>query len=123
MQSQNVRRITLRLLSVDELADDPQPEACIEVGFGPMRPSGNPDVIVLPEHLRITPTDLARLRMETELAMGEIRAEVMQAEFAWQTSLDRWYEEGRAAVESRDPDVALLARVLEGLRRKDPTPA
>ncbi|MFC8699620.1 MULTISPECIES: hypothetical protein [Streptomyces] len=54
--------------------------------------------------------------------MSEIRAEVMQAEITWQKALGHWYEEGRAAVESREPDVALLARVLEGLRKKDLAP-
>ncbi|MFE7460595.1 hypothetical protein ACPEIF_11665 [Streptomyces sp. NPDC012600] len=54
--------------------------------------------------------------------MGEIRAEVVRAELAQQAALGRWYEEGRAAVESREPDVALLARVLDGLRKQTPAP-
>ncbi|QWQ42627.1 hypothetical protein KME66_17660 [Streptomyces sp. YPW6] len=118
----NVRRIALRLLPAAELADAPHPDACVEIDFGPLRPPGDPDLIVLPEPLRITPADLARLRVEAELAMSEIRAEVMQAEITWQKALGHWYEEGRAAVESREPDVALLARVLEGLRNKDLAP-
>ncbi|MFG2611451.1 hypothetical protein [Streptomyces anulatus] len=40
-------------MSLEELADDPQPEECAEVAFGPMRPSKNPDLFVIPEPLRI----------------------------------------------------------------------
>ncbi|MFJ9886029.1 hypothetical protein ACIQRW_09215 [Streptomyces sp. NPDC091287] len=104
---------------MEELADDPRPEECVEVAFGPMRPSKNPDLFVIPEPLRITPADLARLRVETELAMGEIRAEVLHAELAWRMALGRWYVKGKAAVDSREPDVALLARILDGLRKQD----
>ncbi|MGW6235402.1 hypothetical protein ACWGBX_13255 [Streptomyces sp. NPDC055037] len=63
-----------------------------------------------------------RLRMEAELVLGEIRVEVMRAEIAWEKALGGWYEEGRAAVESRQPDAALLVRVLECLRKKDLVP-
>ncbi|MET8473972.1 hypothetical protein ABZY90_18480 [Streptomyces sp. NPDC006422] len=122
MRSVNVRRIALRLLPAEELANDPRPDACVEIDFGPLRPADDPDLLLLPEPLRITPADLACLRMEAELAMSEIRSEVMQAEIAWRKALGHWYEEGRIAVESQEPDVALLARVLEGLRKKDLTP-
>ncbi|MCX4489454.1 hypothetical protein OG890_36800 [Streptomyces anulatus] len=118
MRPASAHRIALRLLSLEELSDDPRPEACVEVAFGPMRPSMTPELFVIPEPLRITPADLARLRVETELAMGEIRAEVVQAELAWQMALGRWYAEGKAAVESREPDVAVLARILDGLRKQ-----
>ncbi|WP_351222488.1 hypothetical protein [Streptomyces sp. NPDC002133] len=107
---------------MDELSDDPCPEACVEVSFGPVRPPDDPDIVMLAEPLRITPADLARLRIEAELAMGEIRAEVMEAEIAWKRALGDWYGQGRAAVELREPDVALLVRVLEGLRKKDLVP-
>lgn len=115
-------RIGLRLLSADDLAGDPRPEACIEVSFGPVRPRGEPDVVVLPEPLRMTPADLVRLRFEAELAMGAIRAEVMKAELAWERALGAWYAEGRTAVKAQEPDVALLVRVLKGLRKQDVVP-
>ncbi|MEV6551710.1 hypothetical protein AB0M57_23770 [Streptomyces sp. NPDC051597] len=113
--------LTLRLLPQDELAGDPCPEACIELTFGPLRPE--PDLVVFPEPVRMTPSDLVRLRMETELVLGEMRAEVMRAEIAWERALGEWYEEGRAAIEARRPDTTLLARVLECLRRDQLIPA
>ncbi|WP_228449684.1 hypothetical protein [Streptomyces alkaliterrae] len=66
--------------------------------------------------LRLTPSDLVRLRTEADLALDEIRAEVLRAEATWCQVIGRWFEEGRAAVDSFTPDVALLTRVLEGLR-------
>ncbi|WP_254403881.1 hypothetical protein [Streptomyces anulatus] len=51
--------------------------------------------------------------------MGEVRAEVMQTELAWRIALGRWYVEGKAAVDSREPDIAFLARILDGLLKQD----
>ncbi|MGW6865345.1 hypothetical protein ACWGHM_29265 [Streptomyces sp. NPDC054904] len=104
---------TLRLLSAAELAGDPHPHACVEVVFTSIR--REEDAAASPTALRITPADVIRLRMETELTLDEMRTEVMRAEIAWEKTLGSWYEEGRRAVEARAPDVALLARVLEGL--------
>ncbi|MFE4540290.1 hypothetical protein ACFRKB_35365 [Streptomyces scopuliridis] len=115
-------RIALRLLPEGELTRNTHPEACVEVSFGPLRPSDEPDMVMVPAPLRITPADLVRLRVEAELVLGEIRVEVMRAEIAWEKALGGWYEEGRAAVESRQPDTALLVRVLEGLHKKDLVP-
>jgi hypothetical protein len=109
-------RIGLRLMSAEELAGDPKPDTCIEVSFGPVRPVNEPDLILLPTPYRITPADLVHLSIEAEVTLGDIRAEVMRAEIAWKRALGEWYAEGRRAAESRGPDVALLARVLEGLR-------
>ncbi|MGW0775730.1 hypothetical protein ACWD01_19245 [Streptomyces sp. NPDC002835] len=72
--------------------------------------------------MRISPADLIRLRIEAELALDEVRAEVMKAEIAWERALGEWYEEGRAAIESREPDVTLVARILECLRKEDLVP-
>lgn len=108
-------------MPTEELIDDPHPERCIEVSFAPFRPDA--DAVAFPTPLHISPADLVRLRIEAELTLGEIRAEAMKAEIAWEKALGKWYEERRAAVESREPDVALLARVLEGLRKKDLVPA
>jgi hypothetical protein len=74
---------------------------------------------VIPEPLRITPADLVRLHLESGLLLGEVRAEMLRAEAAWQRQLGRWYEEARQAVEARTPDETLLRRVLDGLRRPD----
>uniref|UniRef100_A0AAU2JKY2 Uncharacterized protein n=1 Tax=Streptomyces sp. NBC_00049 TaxID=2903617 RepID=A0AAU2JKY2_9ACTN len=93
-----------------ELAGDPA--RCVELTV----PEWREDTITV-STLRLTPADVVRLRLESDLVMSEIRGEVMRAELAWKQQLGRWYDEGRAAVESREPDVALLARVLEGLRR------
>lgn len=116
-------RIALRLLPEEELAADVRREACVEVSFGHVRPAGDPDLLTIPSPLRITPADLVRLRLEAELVLGEMRTEVMRAEIAWREQLGRWYEEGRQAVETREPDIGLLARVLEGLRNKRLAPA
>lgn len=110
----------LRLMSPEELADDPRPDLCVELAPAPHRPEdGRIDV---PRPLRISPADVIRLRMETELVLGEIRVQVLRAELGWRQHLGRWYEEGRAAVESRTPEAELLARVLEGLRRDELAP-
>jgi hypothetical protein len=37
--------------------------------------------------MRISPADLIRLRIEAELALDEVRAEVMKAEIAWERRL------------------------------------
>ncbi|MEV5953781.1 hypothetical protein AB0M11_08390 [Streptomyces sp. NPDC051987] len=116
--------ISLRLMRADELVDDPSPDACVEVTLSPSapRPAGDPDAVAFAEPLRITPADLLRLHMESNLALGEIRAEARRADIAWQRHLGRWYEEGRAAVEAGEPEVTLLRRVLDGLRRQVLTP-
>jgi hypothetical protein len=101
--------VRLRLLDEKELADDPA--RCVELTVPECRDSG-----IIASRLRLTPTDVVRLCMETDLMMGEIRAEVLKAETVWKRQLGRWYEEGRAAVEAREPNVALLGRILEGLR-------
>jgi hypothetical protein len=110
--------ISLRIMCADELAGDPSPDACVELAFGPVRPPGEPGVVMFPEPLRLTPADLLRLHMESHLTLGEIRVEVVQAEISWRQHLGRWHEEGRVAVASREPDTALLVRVLEGLRKQ-----
>ncbi|WP_328550185.1 hypothetical protein [Streptomyces sp. NBC_00366] len=110
--------MSLRLMHDDELVDDPSPEACVELVFGPLHEPGGSDAVICAKPLRMTPADLLRLHMESELVLREIRAEATRAEIAWQQRVGRWYEEGRIAVESRDPDTALLQRVLEGLRRQ-----
>jgi hypothetical protein len=108
----------LRLMSEEELNGKSQPGACVEVSFGPLRPPDDPDLILTPAPFRITPTELVHLWIEAACALGEIRAEVMRAEIAWKGALGQWYEEGRRAVEAQEPDTALLARVLEGLRNR-----
>ena len=115
-------RIGVRLLRGDELTAAPCPEACIEVTFDPVRPARDADMVLAPAPLRITPTDLVRLRVEAELVLGEVRAEVMGAEIEWRRRLGLWYEEGRQAVDAQEPDAALLVRVLEALRKKDLAP-
>lgn len=117
VRAESIPRIGLRLLPTEELVDGPDPERCVEIGFAPSRPDG--DTFAFPAPLRISPVDLVRLQIEAELTLGAIRAEVMKAEIAWEKALGEWYEEGRVAVESGEPDAALLARVLEGLRKKD----
>lgn len=114
-------RFGLQLLPEEELIGYPHPERCVELSFGPHQ--ADDDVIVFSLPVRITPADLVRLRMEAELTLGEIRVEVMRAEIAWKQALGEWFEEGRAAVEAKEPDVALLARVLEGLQNEDLVPA
>ncbi|MFI6689063.1 hypothetical protein [Streptomyces sp. NPDC050485] len=93
----------------DELHGDPS--RCVELSLEHIR--------VEDGHLtvRLAPADIVLLRMETESVLDAMRAEVIRAEIAWETALGEWYEEGRAAVESREPDTALLARVLEALHR------
>jgi hypothetical protein len=102
----------------DELVDDPSPEACVELALSPLHEPGGSDAVICAEPLRMTPADLLRLHMESELVLREIRAEATRAQIALQRHVGRWYEDGRIAVESRDPDVTLLQRVLEGLRRQ-----
>ncbi|MFD8724313.1 hypothetical protein ACFV2H_41740 [Streptomyces sp. NPDC059629] len=105
-------------MRADELADDPSPDACVEVTLGSLIPTDEFDSAVFAEPLRITPADLLRLHIESDLALGEIRAEAVRADIAWQRHLGRWYDEGRAAVEASEPEVTLLRRVLDGLRRQ-----
>ncbi|MEV0186476.1 hypothetical protein AB0I54_45865, partial [Streptomyces sp. NPDC050625] len=77
-------------------------------------------LVAVPEPVRITPTDLVRLRVESGLALGEIRAEVQRAEIPWRQHLSRWYGDGRLAAEASAPDISLLQRVLDGLRNPRP---
>ncbi|WP_327255469.1 hypothetical protein [Streptomyces sp. NBC_01244] len=100
----------LRLLDGTELASDPA--RCVEFALDQVRVEDGHLV------LRITPADLVHLRIETDSVLREIRSEALRAEHAWRRALGEWHEEGRAAVEARAPDVALLARVLEALRRE-----
>ncbi|MEU1009063.1 hypothetical protein [Streptomyces sp. NPDC005890] len=108
--------VSLRLLPAEELAGDPWPDACVELAFNPTCMSDEADAVVVPEPVRITPADLVRLRVESGLVLGEIRAEVQRAESAWRQHLGRWYRDGRLAAEARAPDISLLQRVLDGLR-------
>jgi hypothetical protein len=103
--------LTLRLLPEDELAGVADPERCVELAV-PRRTEGRFAV----RTLRLTPADLARLRTETDLALADIRTEVVRAEAAWHQRLGKWHADGRAAVEAGEPDTALLSRVLERLR-------
>ncbi|MGG7569251.1 hypothetical protein [Streptomyces sirii] len=103
-------------MGAEELADDPRPDACVELTFVPPSSSGRGGAATMPEPVRMTPAELLRLHIESAVRLGEIRVEAMRAEAAWRQHLDDWHEEGRAAVQSRDADVALLVRVLEGLR-------
>ncbi|MFI1075715.1 MULTISPECIES: hypothetical protein [Streptomyces] len=103
--------LTLRLLPEDELAGVADPERCVELAV-PRRTQGRITV----RTLRLTPADLVRLRTETDLALADIRTEVMRAEAAWHERLAQWHADGRAAVEATRPDTALLSLVLEGLR-------
>lgn len=116
--SRTTPSIALRLLPVEELLGDPLPGACIEMSFGPVHTAGSPDRALVLQPLRITPADLVRLRVEAELALGDIRAEVMKSEIAWRRALGAWHEEGRATAEGHGPSAALLVRVLEGLRKR-----
>lgn len=113
-------RISVRLISFEELTISPHPDACVEVAFGPMRPANDPDTIVYPKPLRMTPVDLVRLYAEADIALGELRVEVLRAETAWKQQIGHWYQEGRQAVETRFPEVALLQRVLDALKKLDP---
>ncbi|MBV9025975.1 MAG: hypothetical protein JO362_19800 [Streptomycetaceae bacterium] len=113
-------RISVRLMSFEELAVSPHPDACVEVAFGPMRPANDPNTVVYSEPLRMRAVDLVQLHVEADLALGQLRAEVLRAEIAWKQQLGRWYEEGRQAVETGLPDVALLQRVLDALKKLDP---
>ncbi|MGP4091618.1 hypothetical protein [Streptomyces sp. KR55] len=103
--------LTLRLLPEDELAGVADPERCVELAV-PRHTEGTITV----RTLRLTPADLVRLRTETDLALADIRTEVMRAEAAWRELLGEWHAEGRAAVEANELDTALLSRVLERLR-------
>ncbi|MFJ5643032.1 hypothetical protein [Streptomyces sp. NPDC093223] len=105
-------------MRADELADDPSPGACVEVTLGPFIPTDECDSAMFTGLLRILPADLLRLHMESDLLLGEIRAEAVRADIAWQRHLGRWYEEGRVAVADSEPEVTLLMRVLDGLRRQ-----
>ncbi|WP_327255435.1 hypothetical protein [Streptomyces sp. NBC_01244] len=66
--------------------------------------------------LRIAPADLVRLRIEADLVLGLIRAEAMRAEIAWAKGLGR-------PSPTREPNVSLLARRFEALRRDALVPA
>jgi hypothetical protein len=114
--------VSVRLMDADELMDDPSPEACVELAICPLRSTSDSDTAICAEPLRITPADLLRLHMESDLALREIRAEATKAEIEYQQRLGRWHEEGRAAVESKVPEVTLLVRVLEGLRQQSLAP-
>ncbi|MFE0474022.1 hypothetical protein ACFW2V_20670 [Streptomyces sp. NPDC058947] len=118
-----ISRISLRLLPSEELVGDPFPDACVQLAFGPARPSDEVGLVAVPESVRITPADLVRLRVESGLALGEIRAEMQRAEIAWRQQLSRWYDDGRLAVEARAPDISLLQRVLDELRNPGPVSA
>jgi hypothetical protein len=109
--------LTLRLMDAEELDGDRHPERCVELAV-PRRTEG----AITVRTLRLTPADLVRLRVEADAALAEIRTAAMQAEAAWTQTLDRWHEDGRAAVASRTPDVGLLQRVLEALRRPELAP-
>ncbi|MCC5478400.1 hypothetical protein ACFV2N_35290 [Streptomyces sp. NPDC059680] len=67
-------------------------------------------------HPAPTPADLVRLRTETDLALADIRTEVMRAEAAWRGRLAECHAKGRAAAEATELDTTLLSLVLEGLR-------
>ncbi|MDQ1018643.1 hypothetical protein [Streptomyces afghaniensis] len=115
-----ISRISLRLLPSEELVGDPFPDACVQLAFDPTRPSDEVGAVAVPEAVRITPADLVRLRVESGLALGEIRAEMQRAEIAWRQQRSRWYRDGRLAAEARAPDISLLQRVLDGLRNPGP---
>lgn len=110
--------MSLRLVHADELVNDPSPEVCVELVLNLLHGVGGSDAVICADPMRMTPADLLRLRMESDRALEGIRAEVTRAEIAWQRHVGRWYEEGRIAVDSGDPDTSLLQRVLEGLRRQ-----
>ncbi len=115
-----ISRISLRLLPSEELVGDPFPDACVQLAFGPTHPADEVGAVAVPESVRITPADLVRLRVESGIALGEIRAEMQRAEIAWRRQLGCWYGDGRLAVEARAPDISLLQRVLDGLRNPGP---
>ncbi|MEU5532700.1 hypothetical protein [Streptomyces sp. NPDC020362] len=103
--------LTLRLLAEDELAGVVDPERCVELAV-PRRTEG----AITVRTLRLTPADLVRLRTEADLALADIRTEVMRAEDAWRERLAEWHADGRAAAEATELDTALISLVLEGLR-------
>ncbi|WP_328756814.1 ATP-grasp ribosomal peptide maturase [Streptomyces sp. NBC_00271] len=105
-------------MQAEELVNDPSREACVELTLDPLGSMSDLDAAIFAEPLRMTPADLVRLQLESSLTLDAIRAEAIRVEIAWQRDLRRWYEEGRVAVESGEPEVALLVRVLEGLRRQ-----
>ncbi|MFB7375818.1 hypothetical protein ACFC6U_03220 [Kitasatospora purpeofusca] len=105
--------IGVRLVPHRELTDRGSPARCVEVDLGPA--GGEP--------LRITPTQLVALAMETDTVLAQIRAHARQAEAHWRASLGHWFEEARAAVQAQTPETALLQRVLDALRRPDRDPA
>ncbi|MFI6371518.1 hypothetical protein [Streptomyces sp. NPDC050546] len=115
-----ISRISLRLLPSGELVGDPFPGACVELAFGPTHQSDEADAVAVPVSVGITPAEVARLRVESALALGEIRAEMQRAEIAWRRQLSRWYDDGRLAVEAHAPDISLLQRVLDRLRNPGP---
>ncbi|MFF3512767.1 hypothetical protein [Streptomyces sp. NPDC002573] len=103
--------LTLRLLPEEELVGVADPEPCVELAV-PRCIEGSMTI----RTLRLTPADLVRLRTETDLALADIRTEVMRAETAWRELLGEWHAEGRAAAEASELDMAVLWRVLEDLR-------
>ncbi|MFJ3975169.1 hypothetical protein [Streptomyces sp. NPDC090021] len=98
----------LRLLDETELAGDPS--RSVEMTLDGVRVEDDRLAV------RLTPVDLVHLALDAERVMAEIRAEAVRAEQAWRRALNQWHEEGRAAVEAREPGVALLTRVLAALR-------
>ncbi|GAA3850919.1 hypothetical protein GCM10022403_098040 [Streptomyces coacervatus] len=103
--------LTVRLLPEDELAGVADPERCVEPAV-PRRAEG----AITVRALRMTPADLVRLRIETDLALADMRTEAMHAEATWPQRLAQWHADGRTAVEANELDTALLSRVLHGLR-------
>ncbi|MFJ9589454.1 hypothetical protein [Streptomyces acidicola] len=104
----------LRLLSEEELDGDPA--HCVELELPPQRTEGGV-LLRTPGPIRITPTDVVRLGIEVEQALVAIHVEATRADRAWREALGSWHGEGRAAIEASSPDVSLLVRVLEALRR------
>ncbi|MGW2565355.1 hypothetical protein [Streptomyces sp. NPDC001537] len=103
--------LTVRLLPEDELAGVADPERCVEPAV-PRRAEG----AITVRALRMTPADLVRLRIETDLALAEMRTEAMRAEATWRQRLAQWHADGRAAFEANGLDTAPLSRVLQSLR-------
>ncbi|MFI6360174.1 hypothetical protein ACIBJF_48340 [Streptomyces sp. NPDC050743] len=66
--------LTLRLLPEVELAGAADPKRCVELAE-PRRTEGTITI----RTLRLTLADLVRLRTETDLALADIRTEVMRA--------------------------------------------
>jgi hypothetical protein len=79
--------LTVRLLPEDELAGVVDPERCVELAL----PRRTEDTITV-RALRLTPADLVRLRIATDLAPAEMRTEA-----AWRQRLAQWHADGRAA--------------------------